>query len=180
MVYIILGEGFEPMEAVVPCDILRRGGVEVRFAGIGGKTITGGHGITVAADCTVDEIDEDRLEMVVLPGGLGGVASILGCKAALDIVRRAYEAEKYVAAICAGPTVLAKLGLTDGKTVTCYPGCEEQMPGAKYEPAKTQQDGRLITGQAPSAAEAFGFRLLTALKGAETARQVAAGMVTSV
>lgn len=180
MVYIILGTGFEPMEAIVPCDILRRGGVDVKLAGIGGTRIQGAHGITVEADCTVEQIDESAMEMIVLPGGMGGVASILGCPAALDAVRRAWEDGKFVAAICAGPTVLAKLGLTTGKTVTCYPGCEAQMPGANYVPTKTQQDGRLITGQAPGAAEAFAFRLLTALRGEAAAQAVADGMVSSI
>ena len=57
MVYIILGTGFEEMEAICPCDILRRGGVEAKLAGIGGTQITGGNGITVQADCTVEEMD---------------------------------------------------------------------------------------------------------------------------
>ena len=177
MVYIILGNGFEPVEAVTPCDILRRGGVEVRFAGIGGKTITGGHGIAVEADCTVEEIDEEKLEMVVLPGGLGGVESILGCQTALDVIKRAWDGGKYVAAICAGPTVLAKLGITAGHRATCYPGCEAQMPGTNYTPVPAQQDGKLITGQAPGASFAFGFRLLSALRGEKTAAEVAEGMV---
>ena len=89
MVYIILGKGFEPVEAIAPCDILRRGGVDVKLAGIGGKTVEAAHGVTVAADCTVEEIDQNALEMIVLPGGLGGVESILGCEAALDAVKRA-------------------------------------------------------------------------------------------
>ena len=105
MVYIILGKGFEPVEAIAPCDILRRGGVDVKLAGIGGKTVEAAHGVTVAADCTVEEIDQNALEMIVLPGGLGGVESILGCQAALDAVKRAWDGGKYVAAICAGPTV---------------------------------------------------------------------------
>ena len=63
MVYIILGKGFEPMEAVAPCDILRRGGVEVCFAGIGGKLIEGGHGISVQADCTVEAVSYTQLTL---------------------------------------------------------------------------------------------------------------------
>ena len=82
MVVMILGSGFEPVEAIAPCDILRRGGVEVQLAGIGGRMVEAGHGVTVQADCTIEEADFDRAEMVVLPGGLGGVRSILGCKAA--------------------------------------------------------------------------------------------------
>ena len=77
MVYIILGKGFEPMEAIAPCDILRRGGAEVRFAGIGGTLIEGGHGISVQADCTVEQMKLADTDMVLLPGGLGGVHSIL-------------------------------------------------------------------------------------------------------
>ena len=131
MVVMILGSGFEPVEAIAPCDILRRGGVEVQLAGIGGRMVEAGHGVTVQADCTIEEADFDRAEMVVLPGGLGGVRSILGCKAAMDAVGQAYDDGKFVAAICAGPTILAQLHITDGKTATCYPGCEAQMGSAK-------------------------------------------------
>ena len=177
MVYIILGKGFEPMEAVAPCDILRRGGVEVCFAGIGGKLIEGGHGISVQADCTVEQMKLADTDMVLLPGGLGGVESILGCQAALDAVKRAWDGGKYVAAICAGPTVLAKLGITAGRRATCYPGCETQMPGTEYTPVQAQQDGKLITGQAPGASFAFGLKLLAALRGEQTAADVAEGMV---
>lgn len=177
MVYIILGKGFEPVEAIAPCDILRRGGVDVKLAGIGGKTVEAAHGVTVAADCTVEEIDQNALEMIVLPGGLGGVESILGCAAALDAVKRAWDGGKYVAAICAGPTVLAKLGITAGRRATCYPGCETQMPGTEYTPVQAQQDGKLITGQAPGASFAFGLKMLAALRGEQTAADVAEGMV---
>ena len=177
MVYIILGKGFEPMEAIAPCDILRRGGAEVRFAGIGGTLIEGGHGISVQADCTVEQMKLADTDMVLLPGGLGGVEGILGCQAALDAVKRAWDGGKYVAAICAGPTVLAKLGITAGRRATCYPGCETQMPGTEYTPVQAQQDGKLITGQAPGASFAFGLKLLAALRGEQTAADVAEGMV---
>ena len=177
MVYIILGKGFEPMEAIAPCDILRRGGAEVRFAGIGGTLIEGGHGISVQADCTVEQMKLADTDMVLLPGGLGGVESILGCQAALDAVKRTWDGGKYVAAICAGPTVLAKLGITAGRRATCYPGCETQMPGTEYTPVQAQQDGKLITGQAPGASFAFGLKLLAALRGEQTAADVAEGMV---
>lgn len=177
MVYIILGEGFEPVEAIGPCDVLRRGGVEVKLAGIGGLTIRGGQNVAVCADCTVDEIDEKNLEMVVLPGGLGGVKSILGCETALNIVRRAYDADKFVAAICAGPTILAKLGITDGKKATCYPGCEGQMGTAVCTGESTACDGKVITGRAAGSALDFGVELLKALRGEEAAQKVAGGMV---
>lgn len=177
MVVMILGTGFEPVEAIAPCDILRRGGVEVQLAGIGGTTIEAGHGITVKADCTVEQADFENAEMVILPGGLGGVRSILGCETALNAVKKAYEQGKFVAAICAGPTIMAQLHITDGKTATCYPGCEAQMGSAKCVQQDVARDGKVITGRAAGAAIAFGLSLLEALRGEETAKMIAGAIV---
>ena len=135
------------------------------------------HGVTVQADCTIEEADFDRAEMVVLPGGLGGVRSILGCKAAMDAVGQAYDDGKFVAAICAGPTILAQLHITDGKTATCYPGCEAQMGSAKCVGADVARDGKIITGRAAGAALDFGLELLKALRGEEAAREIAGAIV---
>ncbi len=177
MVYIILGTGFEEMEAICPCDILRRGGVEAKLAGIGGTQITGGNGITVQADCTVEEMDLEQMELIMLPGGMGGVHSILGSEPAMEAVRYAHEQGRLVSAICAAPTILAKLGITDGKQAVVYPGLEEQMGSARMQDANAVRDGRVLTGRAPGAAVDFGLMLLEALKGAETAAQVRAGLV---
>lgn len=180
MVYIILGTGFEDMEAVCPCDILRRGGVDVRFAGIGGKAITGGNGITVQADCTVEELDLDAMEMIVLPGGMGGVRSILASETAMNAVRYAWQHGKYVAAICAAPTILAGLGITDGKQAVVYPGMEDQMGSALMQDTNAVRDGNVLTGRAPGAAMDFGLLLLQTLKDAETADRVRNGLVYRV
>jgi 4-methyl-5(b-hydroxyethyl)-thiazole monophosphate biosynthesis len=177
MVWIILGNGFEPIEAVAPRDILSRGGVKVGYAGIGGTRVEGGQGITVEADCTVEQIDFDELDMIVLPGGMGGVRSILGSEKTLSLVRRAWEAGRFVAAICAGPTVLASLGITDGRRATCYPGMEDQMGGAVMADAPAVRDGKLITGRAAGAANDFGLALLSALRGEAAADKVARGIV---
>ena len=178
MVYVLLGKGFEETEAIAPVDLLRRAGVEVRTVGIGGKLIEGGHGIPVAADIALDEMNYEDMEMIVLPGGLGGVASILGSSQALDAVKFAWENGRFVAAICAGPTVLAKLGITDNLDVTCYPGCEEQMGSANYlagVPCVTS--GRVITGTSAGCAVPFGLALIAALKGRDVADAVARQIV---
>lgn len=177
MVYIILGKGFEEAEAVVPCDMLRRAGVDVRFAGIGGREIVGGHGITVSADCVAEETDLTAAEMIVLPGGMGGVKSILGSETVLHAVKTVYDNGGYAAAICAGPTVLAKLGITDGRKTTCYPGCETDMGGAKPCGEKAVVDGRVVTGKAPGTAFDFALALIEVLRGKEAAAKVAAGAV---
>ena len=177
MVYIILGKGFEEAEAVVPCDLLRRAGVDVRFAGIGGREIVGGHGITVCADCVAEETDLTAAEMIVLPGGMGGVQAILGSETVLRAVKTVYDNGGYAAAICAGPTVLAKLGITDGKKTTCYPGCEANMGKAKPCGEKAVIDGRVVTGKAPGTAFDFALALIEVLRGKEAAAKVAAGAV---
>ena len=177
MVYIILGKGFEPMEAIAPCDILRRGGAEVRFAGIGGTLIEAGHGVRVQADCRVEDLKLASTDMVILPGGLGGVHSILACDTAMNFIRLAYADGKYIAAICAAPTILARLHITDGRKATCYPGMEDQMGTAQMIPCGAVQDGNVITGRAAGSADEFGLACLRALKGEDTARQVASDIV---
>ena len=178
MVYILLGTGFEEVEALAPLDLMRRAGIDVMTVGINGATVFGGHRIGIAADISIDEMDLTALDMIVLPGGLGGVASVRACPAAMDALKFAWDNGKFVAAICAGPTVLADLGITDGKNATCYPGCESGMGGANVLPGQAVvRDGNLITGTSAGCAIPFGLALIEALKGAETAKTVADAIV---
>ena len=173
MVYILLGTGFEETEAIAPLDLLRRAEIPVMTVGVNGKVVYGGHKIGVEADITLEEMDLTDMDMIVLPGGLGGVASVSASKMAMEALQFAYENGKYVAAICAGPTVLAKLGITDGKNATCYPGCETQMGSANMLPGKAAvQDGKLITGTSAGCAIPFGLALVAALKGKEIADKI--------
>ena len=169
MVYMLLGTGFEETEAIAPLDLLRRAGVDVMTVGITGKTVFGGHNIGVEADITIDQMDLTNLEMIILPGGLGGVASARACQPALDALKFAWENDKFVAAICAGPTVLADLGITDGKNATCYPSCENAMGSATVIADAAVRDGKLITGASAGTAIPFGLALVEALKGKEVA-----------
>lgn len=178
MVTILLADGFEEMEAVIPYDMLKRAGIPVQFAGIGGELIRGSRGITVKADLLLEDVSYEQMDMIVLPGGLGGVDSILGSKKALRLVSSAWEDGKYVAAICAAPTILAKLGITNGKKATVYPGMEKKMHRAQMvEHAKAVVDGKLITATAAGAAFEFAKALISALKDEQTADNVAKGIV---
>ena len=174
MVYMLLGTGFEETEAITPLDLLRRAGAEVMTVGINGKTVYGGHNIGITADITLEEVDLTNVEMIVIPGGLGGVASIRASKPAMDALKFAFENDKFVGAICAGPTVLADLGITDGKQATCYPGCKKGMGCAKMvENAASVIDGKVITGTSAGCAVPFGLALIEALKGKDAAKTVA-------
>lgn len=177
MVYVLLGTGFEETEAIAPIDLLRRAGIDVLTVGIEGKLVYGGHHIGVEADITLDEMDLTNLEMIVLPGGLDGVKTIKSCQAALDAVRFAWENGKFVAAICAGPTILAQLGITDGLEAVCYPGCEEEMGSAKTVTAPCVRSNKVITGTSAGCAIPFGLALVAALKGQAEADRIAKQIV---
>ena len=172
MVYVLLGTGFEETEAIAPIDLMRRGGIPVQTVGLNGKVIYGGHGIGVEADITASEMDLASLELIMLPGGLGGVKSIRESKPAMDAIRFAYENGKFVAAICAGPTILAQLGITDGEEAVCYPGCEEEMGSAHMITAPWVRSGKVITGTSAGCALSFGLGLVEALKGSEEAQRI--------
>ena len=169
MVYVLLGTGFEETEAIAPIDLLRRADIPTLTVALEEKIVRGSHNIAIQADITIEQMDLTDMDMIVLPGGLGGVASIRKCQPALDAVSFAWENGKFVAAICAGPTVLADLGITDGKNATCYPGCENSMGSA--------QDGNLITGTSAGCAVSFGLMLIAALRGQEVAQQIAKQIV---
>lgn len=178
MVYVLLGTGFEEVEAIAPVDLMRRAGIQVQTVGITGKTVAGSHKIPVEADILPENMDLESMDMIVLPGGLGGVASARASQAALDALRWGWEHDSFVAAICAGPTVLADLGIPDGKKATCFPGCEGQMGKADMVPGVAAlRDGKLITGTSAGCAIPFALELIKALKGSEAADKVAKQIV---
>ena len=169
MVYMLLGTGFEETEAVTPLDLLRRAGIEVKTVGLNGKVVYGSHNIGIEADIEITQMDLTELEMIILPGA---------CQSAMDALKFAWDNGKYVAAICAGPTVLADLGITAGMNATCYPGCEGGMGSAiMIEDAAAVTDENLITGTSAGCAIPFGLSLIEVLKGEEEARRIAEQIV---
>lgn len=173
MVAILLGSGFEEAEAIIPADLLRRAGVKVVLTALEGTEVKGSHGITVKADTALSEIDPEGLDLLFLPGGLGGVEAIQSCPAALELVRAVYDKGKYLAAICAAPTILGTMGLLEGRKAVCYPGMENGLIGAAAQKGQgVVTDGNLITGEAAGSAFDFGLKLVELLKGSTAAQQV--------
>lgn len=173
MVCILLGTGFEEAEALVPADMLRRANIPVCMAGVDGMEITGAHHITVKADCSVSDVNVDELELVFLPGGLGGVDAIKSSPAAMELIRKAYEKGIKLAAICAAPTILAQLGYLEGRQAVCYPSLLDQLAGADTaHGCPVAVDGNIITGEAAGSAFTFGFKLIEVLRGPENAQKV--------
>lgn len=179
MVYIFLANGFEEIEALTQVDYLRRAGVEIYTVGIEDDCIYGAHNIPVVCDKTIDEVgaSDAGLEMVILPGGLGGVDGISGCKKALDIIEYCVKNDKYVAAICAAPTILAKKGYLKGRHAVCYPAMLDELSDCSSTDGRVAIDGKFITAAAAGVSEEFSFALIEALCGKDAAEKVRTGIV---
>ena len=173
MVLVLLCDGFEESEVTVPVDLLRRGGVDVGLCGVNGSMVKSSHGITYGTDLTLDQADLAQVEMVFVPGGLGGTDGLLASAPVAALLRQAKEQGCYLAAICAGPTVLSRLGLIDGKKAVCYPGMEDLLvPAIPQKGSSVVRDGKLITAEAAGASFELGFTMLDLLRGEEVSQQV--------
>lgn len=170
MVYVLLADGFEEVEAIEPIDILRRGGVEVKTVGVTGKVVTGAHGISVTADIGINEVDGEDMELLMLPGG--GHELLDASNAVHALISYAVGNKKYVSAICAAPSILGKRMLLEGKKATCFPGYEKYLYGADVVADKAVIDGKFITGKGAGAASEFGFLMLSVLKDKATADKI--------
>ena len=161
MIYVLLADGFEEIEALTPVDMLRRAGCEVRTVGIGKKTITGAHGIPVCADLVSDEATADGVRMVILPGGMPGTKHLAASAFVEETLARVSREGGYLAAICAAPTVLAKYGYLKGKRATCFPGFEKELSGAVYTDLPVVTDGKIVTAKDMTEALSFSVALLS-------------------
>lgn len=159
MVYMFLANGFEETEAIGCLDVLRRAEINVQTVGVGGREITGSHGITVVADIDIDEINIADAEGVILPGGMPGTTNLQADERVINAVKHCAEKGRLVAAICAAPMILGELGILKDKIAVCYPGFEKHLEGAKIEDTSVAIDGNIVTGKGAGASMLFGARI---------------------
>lgn len=166
MVLVFLANGFEETEAVAPIDILRRNGKKVVTVGVGEEVITSAHGITVVPDVTeLDIALSDEIDMIVLPGGMPGTLNLEKSRTVQDSIDFCAANGKYIAAICAAPSIIGKKGLLKGRKATCFPGFESFLEGAQFTGAPVEQDGNIITARGAGVALEFGLKLAEMLSG---------------
>ncbi|MDD5899933.1 MAG: DJ-1/PfpI family protein [Lachnospiraceae bacterium] len=169
-VYVFFADGFEEIEGLTVVDMLRRVKIETVMVSIGENvTVTGSHGIAVRTDGVFSDYSFDDGIMAVLPGGMPGTNHLMeheGLKKVLDSYRKE---KKYLAAICAAPSVLGENGLLDGRHATCFPGFEEKLLGATVLPDAVVIDGTVITSRGMGTAIPFGAALISVLQGEEAA-----------
>ena len=174
MVYVLLADGFEEVEALTPVDLLRRAGADVKTVGITGKTVTSSHNVPIIADILPEDVCFEEAEMVVLPGGMPGAINLNESEFVHKLVRYCADNDRYIGAICAAPSViLGSMDLLKHKKAICYPGMEDGMTLATVVHQNCCVDGKIITGRALGGAMDFALALCTAIMGDAAAKQVA-------
>lgn len=169
MNYLFLDTNFEEIEAVTTIDLLRRANIALTTVSVTGSPyVMGAHQIEVKADCCIADCDFSDAGMLILPGG---ATHLDKCQPLCDLLQKHNEQGKQIAAICAAPSVLGKLGILEGKQATCYPGFEDFL-GESFVGGLVVESKNIITAKGPGLASDFAFCLIEHLAGEETADQV--------
>ena len=157
---IFLADGFEEIEGLTVVDILRRAGIDISMISINGKKkVTGAHGIALDTDEDIVQCDLDKLDMLVLPGGMPGTTNLAACEKLTEALKKADQEKRGIAAICAAPSVLGDLGFLKGKKAVCYPGFESRLTGAEVLAVPVVTDGHITTSRGMGTAIAFALEL---------------------
>ncbi|MBE6550296.1 MAG: DJ-1/PfpI family protein [Ruminococcaceae bacterium] len=172
MIYMFLANGMEEIEALCPLDIMRRAGLEVTTVGIGGREITGAHGITVKADIADLELNDASAQLIFLPGGMPGTLNLAASDTVKNAIDTALKNDSYIAAICAAPSILGDMGILRGKEAICYPGFEDRLTGAKISDKRVVLDGKIITAAGMGVALDMGLLIVEILCGKEAAAEL--------
>ena len=174
MVYVFLAEGFEEIEALTVVDILRRAEISVKMVAVGtqDKMVTGARGIPVMSDCMENEVETDKAQMFVLPGGMPGTTNLEKNETVQQVLAYGVQNGTWIAAICAAPMTLGNKGYLKGKEAICYPGFEKYLQGAIVKDNKVNIYDKFITSKGPGTAGDFAFAIVSVLKDQDTAHQL--------
>ncbi|AII60340.1 DJ-1 family glyoxalase III [Dehalococcoides mccartyi] len=169
---VLLAEGFEEIEFCTITDILRRADLEVKIVGLKNDLTGGSRGIRIMPDMHIDDLKTTDYEVLVLPGGNPGFINMGKDQRVLELIRTAHAENKYMAAICAGPAVLSRAGVIDGKEVAIYPGVKHLLKNCTACDLRVKVEGRLITGRSPQAAMDFALTLMDMFAKPQSAKVV--------
>jgi len=172
-VLVPLAPGFDEIEAITIIDLLRRAEIEVVVAGTDPGPIAGSHQIVIYPDTALDAVLDVTFDLVVLPGGGEGTANLRRDRRVIDLVQRQAAGGRYVAAICAAPTVLADAGLLAHTPVTSYPSYRPHFPSSQYREDRVVVSDRVITSRGPGTALEFSLALVELLAGPDQRQRLA-------
>ncbi len=176
-VLIPLAQGCEELEAVTVIDLLRRAEIKVITAGLDSQHVTASRGTVLVPDTDLDTALKEDYDMVVLPGGLPGADHLDNDERIKTILIKMANSEKFTAAICAAPKVLANAGLLYNKKATSYPGFLDATNNIDISNDAVVIDGKVITSRGPGTAMDFALTLIESLVGKEKRDEVEQGLV---
>ncbi|WP_462322537.1 DJ-1 family glyoxalase III [Halochromatium sp.] len=178
-VLVPLAPGCEELEAVTIIDLLRRAEIEVIVAGLEPGPVRGSRGTVLVPDVDLDDVADDDFEMVVLPGGQPGATHLDRDTRIHDLLARQAATDRWSAAICAAPAVLASTGLLDGRSATSFPGAidPERYPEIRLLEQPVVIDGKVVTSRGPGTAMDFALQLIELLIDAERRAAVEAKLM---
>jgi len=178
-VLVPLAQGCEELEAVTIIDLLRRAGIEVTSAGLGAGNVTASRGVTLIPDTDLESALKSNYDMIVLPGGLPGADHLDNDERIRSILKKMADDNRYTAAICAAPKVLANAGVLAGKTVTSYPGLLDNLglSDTTLSNEAVVRDGKVVTSRGPGTAIDFALELIEVLSGEEKRNEVETALV---
>ncbi len=177
-VAVFLADGFEEIEALAVVDLCRRAGLNTHMVSIMAEcTVKGSHGIPVVADMLLQDVDFGAVDMIVLPGGMPGTIRLEECGPLMNRVKEFYDAGKYISAICAAPTIFARLGLLKGRNACCYPSMEEQLADAKVSRNPVEISDHVTTSRGMGTAIDLGLAIVERFQGKEAADKLAETVV---
>ena len=177
-VYIFLANGFEEIEGLTVVDLLRRAKIDICMVSIEESIcVTGAHKITVQADCLYKEANLDEADLLVLPGGMPGTINLLHHVQLIQKIKEFHKNDKFLAAICAAPSVLGACGILTGKKACCYPGFEEKLLGATIQYESVIVDGNVITSRGMGTAIDFALKIIEILVSEEASKEIKEGII---
>ena len=156
--------------------MLRRAKIDNETVGVTGKTVKSSHNIEVVADITIDELNISNADAIVLPGGMPGTLNLEASPDVLGAVDYCADNNRYIAAICAAPSIIGHKGLLDGRYATCFPGYEKDLKGAIHSARLVAVDGKFITAKGAGCSMKFALKLVELLVSKEKAEALESGM----
>jgi DJ-1 family protein len=176
-IYVFFADGFEEIEAFTSVDVLKRAGLNVKMISVTlEEIVTGAHDIPVLCDAKFDGCNFSDAKMLLLPGGMPGAAHLDKHEGLRKLILDFAANDKPIAAICAAPFILGKLGLLKDRRATCYPAFEQYLEGSIFTASQVEEDGNIITGRGPGAAIEFALAIVTRFLGKDKAAEIAEAM----
>ena len=177
-ILVVIAPGFEEIETVTIVDILRRAGARVTLGATVKGILKGSRGIKIEPDEILDNVLENDFDLICLPGGQPGTDNMKNDVRIEKILKRMQQEDKYIAAICAAPTVLQNAGILKDKSITCHPSVKSQFDSYMYD--RVVVDDRVITSQSPGTAMEFSLKLVEILFGYERLKKVNDGVLAQI